>query len=60
MLAGWPYSGMIILDVFPWWFFKGIFNSCARVLTIVAPIRRPVKEPGPDIKVISVMSLKSA
>ena len=26
------------------------------MLTIVAPMRRPVKEPGPDIKVISVIS----
>lgn len=34
-----------------------MFSSEARVLTIVAPIRRPVKEPGPDIKVISVRSL---
>lgn len=34
-------------------------NSAARVLTMAAPMRRPVKEPGPDIKVIAVMSLKS-
>ena len=33
-----------------------MFNSEARVFTTVAPMRRPVKEPGPDIKVISVMS----
>ena len=26
---------------------------------MAAPIRSPVKEPGPDIKVISVMSVKS-
>ena len=26
------------------------------MLTTVAPMRSPVKEPGPDIKVISVMS----
>ena len=31
-------------------------SSEARVLMIVAPMRSPVKEPGPDIKVISVMS----
>lgn len=35
-----------------------MFSSEARVLTIVAPIRSPVKEPGPDMKVISVRSLK--
>lgn len=33
-------------------------NSDAKVLTMAAPIRRPVKEPGPDMKVILVMSLK--
>ena len=33
-------------------------SSWARVLTIVAPMRSPVKEPGPDIKVISVISVK--
>lgn len=33
-----------------------MFNSWARVLTIEAPMRSPVKEPGPDIKVISVIS----
>ena len=26
---------------------------------MAAPIRSPVKEPGPDIKVISVISVKS-
>lgn len=35
-----------------------MFNSWAKVLTTVAPILNPVKEPGPDIKVISEMSLK--
>lgn len=35
-----------------------MFSSWARVFTIVAPMRRPVKEPGPDIKVISVRSSK--
>ena len=33
-----------------------MFSSCARVLTIVAPILSPVKEPGPDMNSISVMS----
>jgi len=33
-------------------------NSLARVLMMVAPMRSPVKEPGPDIKVISVISWK--
>ena len=40
----------------PWWSYKGMPNSWDKVLTIEAPMRRPVKEPGPDIKVISVMS----
>ena len=40
----------------PWWSYSGTFNSWARVFTIVAPIRRPVKEPGPDINFISVIS----
>ena len=31
-------------------------SSLARVLTMDAPMRRPVKEPGPDINVISVIS----
>ena len=31
-------------------------NSEARVFITAAPMRRPVKEPGPDIKVISVIS----
>ena len=31
-------------------------NSEASVFTMLAPMRRPVKEPGPDIKVISLMS----
>ena len=35
-----------------------MFSSEARVFTTAAPMRRPVKEPGPDIKVISVMSSK--
>lgn len=35
-----------------------MFSSCARVLTTDAPMRRPVKEPGPDMKVISVRSLQ--
>ena len=35
-----------------------MFNSEARVLTMVAPMRRPVKKPGPDIKVISVISVQ--
>ncbi len=42
--------------LFPSWSYKGIFNSWARVFTTVAPMRSPVKEPGPDIYVISVMS----
>lgn len=33
-----------------------MFSSLARALTIDAPIRSPVKEPGPDINVISVIS----
>ena len=33
-----------------------MFSSWASVLMMVAPIRRPVKEPGPDIKTISVIS----
>ncbi len=33
-----------------------MFSSEARVFTIDAPIRKPVKEPGPDMKTISVMS----
>ncbi len=28
------------------------------MLTMAAPMRSPVKEPGPDMKVISVTSLK--
>lgn len=35
-------------------------NSELRVLTIVAPIRRPVNEPGPDMKVISEISCQEA
>lgn len=35
-----------------------MFNSFARVLTTVAPMRRPVKEPGPEKKVISLISSK--
>ena len=35
-----------------------MFSSDAKVLTTAAPMRSPVNEPGPDIKVISVMSLK--
>ena len=41
---------------FPRWSFRGIFSSWASVLKIAAPMRSPVKEPGPDMKVISVMS----
>ena len=33
-----------------------MLSSEARVLITVAPMRSPVKEPGPDIKVISVIS----
>lgn len=48
--------GRICFSLLPWWSYKGICNSWARVLTIVAPILSPVKEPGPDMNSISVMS----
>ena len=40
----------------PLWSYRGMFSSCASVLTMVAPMRSPVKEPGPDMKVILVIS----
>lgn len=40
----------------PLWSYKGMFSSWAKVFTMVAPMRSPVKEPGPDIKVISEIS----
>lgn len=49
----------MIFTVSPLWFLSGILSSCARVLTTAAPMRSPVKEPGPDIKVISVRSCQS-
>ncbi len=49
---------MMIWCFVPWWSYNGIFNSEARVFATAAPMRRPVKEPGPDMKVISVISLK--
>ena len=33
-----------------------MFSSWAKVFTMLAPMRRPVKEPGPDMNSISVMS----
>ena len=36
-----------------------MFSSLAKVLTMLAPMRRPVKEPGLDMKVISEMSCQS-
>ena len=35
-----------------------MLSSEARVFTMAAPMRRPVNEPGPDMKVISVISSK--
>ena len=46
----------MISTFWPVWVFSGMFNSCASVLTTLAPMRRPVKEPGPDMKVISSRS----
>ena len=56
MLAPLPYSGIMMGCFWPWWSYRGMLSSWARVLTMAAPMRRPVKEPGPDMNSISAMS----